>query len=86
MTHRAIADTLKTLISEQLGISEDEITRDALLQEDLGADSLDAVEIVMGAEDAFHVQVDDDTADAIRTFGHLFDATVAAIKAKRGAA
>lgn len=68
-----IESRVKACLSEQLGLDEDEITRDALLVEDLGADSLDLVEMVMTVEEAFSLAIDDDVADTFRTVGDVVD-------------
>ena len=77
---------LKTLVSEQLGIGEDEITPVSRIQEDLGADSLDVYELAMECEDAFGIEIDDETATGLTTFGELVAYVTAAAEAKRGAA
>ena len=58
-----------TLISEQLGVSVDEINADSSILDDLGADSLDVVELVMAIEDEFDIEVPDEDAEALRTVG-----------------
>ena len=66
-----IEQKLRIAISEQLGIPEDEITPDSTFTQDLGADSLDAVEIVMIAEEEFGIEVDEEEAESLATFGDL---------------
>jgi len=68
-----IEQKLRIAISEQLGIPEDEITADSTFAQDLGADSLDAVEIVMIAEEEFRIEVDEEQAESLKTFGELCD-------------
>ena len=66
--------TLVAMISEELGIDEQAITADAHLVDDLGADSLDRVELIMRCEEDFKIEIDDDKADAmiyVRVFHHL---------------
>jgi acyl carrier protein len=67
----SIEQKLRIAISEQLGIPEDEITADSTFSQDLGADSLDAVEIVMIAEEEFGIEVDEEAAETLTTFGDL---------------
>ncbi len=65
----AIEDDVKELIVDQLGVSEDEVTADARFIDDLGADSLDTVELIMAFEDKFGVEIPDDDAQNITTVG-----------------
>lgn len=62
-----IFETLKSLISSDLGVDEDTIDMGSRLVEDLGADSLDAVELIMSIEDAFEIEVADSDADSLKT-------------------
>jgi acyl carrier protein len=64
-------DKIKNIIAEQLGVSEDEIQEDSNLVEDLDADSLDIVELVMAFEDEFGVKVPDDQLEHIKTVGDI---------------
>ena len=65
----AVKDEVKELLVEQLGVSEDEVSDDARFIEDLGADSLDTVELVMAFEDRFNIEIPDEDAEKIRTVG-----------------
>ena len=65
----AVADKVKSIIVEQLGVDEEEVTPDASFVEDLGADSLDTVELVMAFEEEFGIEIPDDAAETIQTFG-----------------
>jgi len=65
----AVKDEVKELVVEQLGVSEDEVSDDARFIEDLGADSLDTVELVMAFEDRFNIEIPDEDAEKIRTVG-----------------
>ena len=63
----AVADKVKSIIVEQLGVDEEEVTPDASFVDDLGADSLDTVELVMAFEEEFGVEIPDDAAEKIGT-------------------
>ncbi|MBK1833996.1 acyl carrier protein [Roseibacillus ishigakijimensis] len=62
---------IKDIIVEQLGVNEDQVTKDAKLMEDLGADSLDAVELVMAIEEEFGIEVPDDEAEKLTSMGEI---------------
>jgi len=64
---------VKEIIAKQLSISEDEVSPDASFQEDLGADSLDTVELVMALEEEFDIEIPDDDATKIRTVQDAVD-------------
>ena len=63
----AVADKVKSIIVEQLGVDEEEVTPDASFVDDLGADSLDTVELVMAFEEEFGCEIPDDAAEKILT-------------------
>ena len=63
----AVADKVKSIIVEQLGVDEEEVTPDASFVDDLGADSLDIVELVMAFEEAFELEIPDEDAEKITT-------------------
>ena len=63
----AVADKVKGIIVEQLGVDEEEVTTDASFVDDLGADSLDTVELVMAFEEEFGLEIPDEDAEKIRT-------------------
>lgn len=65
----AVADKVKSIIVEQLGVDEEEVTPDASFVDDLGADSLDTVELVMELEEEFDINIPDDSAEKIQTVG-----------------
>ncbi len=67
----AVFDKVKEIIVKELKLAEDKVTLEASLKDDLGADSLDAVEIIMDIEDEFGVEIDDTKAEAIATVGDL---------------
>ncbi|RJP56505.1 MAG: acyl carrier protein [Candidatus Auribacter fodinae] len=60
---------VKEIIVEQLGVNADEVTPDASFVEDLGADSLDQVELVMALEEAFKAEIPDEAAEKLKTVG-----------------
>jgi acyl carrier protein len=61
----AVADKVKGIIVEQLGVDADEVTMEASFTEDLGADSLDIVELVMAFEEEFGIEIPDEEAEKI---------------------
>ncbi len=61
-----VAEKVKKIISEQLNVKEDEITENASFVDDLGADSLDTVELVMAFEEEFGIEIPDEDAEKIR--------------------
>lgn len=63
----SIADQVKEIIKEQLGVEEEEIKPEAKFIEDLGADSLDTVELVMAMEEKFGIEIPDSDAEKILT-------------------
>ena len=65
----AVADKVKAIVAEQLGVKEEEVTDNASFIDDLGADSLDTVELVMALEEEFGVEIPDEDAEKIATVG-----------------
>jgi acyl carrier protein len=61
----AVTDKVKSIIVEQLGVDEEEVTPDASFVDDLGADSLDTVELVMAFEEEFGIEIPDEDAEKI---------------------
>ena len=68
-----ILTQLRPIIAEQLGVDESEVKEDASFTEDLNADSLDLVEMIMSLEEKFHVQISDEDAEKITTVGEAVD-------------
>lgn len=80
MTEKEIFEKVKAVIADKLSVEPEKITLDARFIEDLGADSLDTVELIIGLEDEFGLEISDEEAEKIRT---VKDA-VAYIQAKLG--
>ncbi len=66
-----IFEKVRGLISEQLSIDLDEISLDSVITDDLGADSLDVVDLVMSFEDEFGLEIPDDALESIKTVGDI---------------
>jgi len=64
-----VPDKIKSIIAEQLGVKPEEVTPQASFIEDLGADSLDTVELVMALEEEFGVEIPDEDAEKMTTVG-----------------
>ena len=62
---------VQSVIVEQLGVQEDEVTLEANFIDDLGADSLDTVELVMALEEEFETEIPDEEAEKLRTVSHV---------------
>jgi acyl carrier protein len=62
---------IRTIVAEQLGVTLDEISPDANILDDLGADSLDVVEMVMSLEEAFDIEVPDEEVEEMRTIADI---------------
>lgn len=69
MDEQKIYEEVKKVVVEQLGVSESEVTREASYVDDLGADSLDTVELVMALEESFGMEIPDEDAEKARTIG-----------------
>jgi acyl carrier protein len=67
-----LEDLVSEIIVEQLGVSKEEIVPEASFIDDLGADSLDIVELVMAIEEKFDIEIPDDDAEKIQTIGDAF--------------
>ena len=68
-----IADKVKKIVVEHLGVEEGKVTPEASFIDDLGADSLDTVELVMEFEDEFELSIPDEEAEKIQTVGQAID-------------
>jgi len=64
-------DKIKKIIAEQLGVEESEVNPDSHFIDDLGADSLDTVELVMALEEEFGIEIPDEDAEKIQTVGDV---------------
>ncbi len=62
----SIEERVKQIVAEQLGVDEDQVTNQAAFMDDLGADSLDTVELVMALEEEFDVEISDEDAEKIQ--------------------
>lgn len=66
-------DKIKGIVVDQLGVDEDQVTEDASFVDDLGADSLDTVELIMAFEEEFDVEIPDEDAQKIKTVKDVID-------------
>lgn len=66
-----VFDKIKELIVEQLGVDEDDVTSEANIQEDLGADSLDVVDLIQTIEDEYDLSIPDEAVEGIKTVGDI---------------
>lgn len=69
----AVAERVKEIIVEQLGVDPEEVTMEASFVNDLGADSLDTVELVMALEEEFNIEIPDEEAEKLDTVGKAID-------------
>ncbi len=68
-----VEDRVKKIVVEQLGVKEDEVKNDSSFVDDLGADSLDTVELVMALEEEFELEIPDEEAEKITTIQQAID-------------
>jgi len=71
MSEKSVEDKVKEIIVEQLSVNEEQVTQEAKFIEDLGADSLDVVELVMAFEEQFGIEVPDEDAEKLQTVGDV---------------
>jgi acyl carrier protein len=69
----SVEERVIDIVAEQLGVNKDQITRETSFVNDLGADSLDTVELVMELEEEFDINIPDDAAEKIQTVGQAID-------------
>ncbi|MXX56104.1 MAG: acyl carrier protein [Gemmatimonadetes bacterium] len=68
-----VADRVMEIIIDELGVEADKVTADASFVDDLGADSLDTVELIMSFEEEFEIDIPDEDAEQMRTVGDAID-------------
>ncbi len=66
-----VFEKVRSIIMDQLDVEEDKVTMDAVIQDDLGADSLDIVDLVMSFEEEFDIEIPDDQVENIKTVGDI---------------
>jgi acyl carrier protein len=77
----SVEERVIDIVGEQLGVPKEQINRDTSFVNDLGADSLDTVELVMELEEEFDINIPDDAAEKIQTVGQAIDHIQAAVNA-----
>ena len=66
-------EKIKSIVADQLGVDEDQVTEDASFIDDLGADSLDIVDLIMNLEETFNIEIPDSDAEKVATVGDVVD-------------
>ena len=66
-----VLEKVKKILSEQFDVDEDSITQDTKIEEDLGADSLDVVDLLMSIEDEFEIEIPDEDIEGVKTVGEM---------------
>ena len=69
----SVEKRIKEIVAEQLGVEESQVTNEASFMDDLGADSLDTVELVMALEEEFDIEISDENAEKIQTVQDAID-------------
>jgi len=77
-----IDERAKAIIAEKLGVSEEQVTNEATFTQDLGADSLETVELMLDLEKEFEVSIPDDVSDKIQTVGQAIEFIEKAVEEK----
>lgn len=80
MERDELLNKIKTIVADKLSISEDQVTEEASFIDDLGADSLDTVELVMALEDEFDLDIPDEEAEKMTTVGKSIDYVLSNLK------
>ena len=79
----SVMERVKDIVADNLGVDREKITADTSFVNDLGADSLDTVELVMELEEEFDINIPDDAAEKIQTVGQAVEYIVAGINGKK---
>lgn len=82
MSNNNILDRVQGIVAQQLGVDKKEVTEKAKFAEDLGADSLDTVELVMAIEEEFAIEIPDEEAEQIATLGQAIEFIEKAVTSK----
>ena len=79
-----VEQQVKAIVAEQLGVKQEQVTNDASFVDDLGADSLDTVELVMALEEEFEIEIPDEDAEKLQTVGDVIKYIQERAKPKEG--